>query len=194
MSTPYIQPVILWEDAEAAKKARTILIYKSEVFKDIDLYTHKHVDAREDMGPRSSNAVSSDTSETVDHAVIDRYVKFRDSQLRVKMQSVLLNPEAEGADDILPEDDNIFYYNLEVNDTVRDNVLNPLAEYIHRFLVFGALYDWYSMFGDLASQRLAQNYKQQADDAEDLISGILRGPSIAKRPMQPFGPAEKIYP
>lgn len=194
MSIPYIQPIILWEDAEKEKKSRTIDIYKSEVFKDIDLYTHKHVDAREDMGVRSSNAVSSDTSEIVDHAVIDRYVKFRDSKLRIKMQSVLQNPEAEGADDILPEDDNIFHYYLQVNDTVRDNVLNPLAEYIHRFLVFGALFDWYNLFGDLGSQRLAQNYKIQADEAEDAITGILRGPSIVKKPLQPFGPAEKIYP
>lgn len=189
----YVGPVILAEEETERRKERRIEIFKNEVYKDIDLYTHKHVDAREDLGNRSSNAISSDIAEAVDHAVIARYVMFRDSQLRVRLQWALEEESVAAADDRIDLDDSKFYYNLKVNDGFNDNVLRAITEYIHRFLVFGALYDWYSQFGDNAAQRLAQNYKVNADEAEEAITGILKGPSIAKRPMQPFGPAEKIY-
>ena len=189
----YVGPVILATEEEERRKERHIEIFKNEVYKDIDLYTHKHVDAREDLGGRSSNAISSDIGESVDHAVIARYVMFRDSQLRLRLQWALEEESVAAANDLIDLDDSKFYYFLKVNEGFNDNTLRAIAEYIHRFLVFGALYDWYSQFGDNAAQRLAQNYKVNADEAEEAITGILKGPSIAKRPMQPFGPAEKIY-
>lgn len=191
MSTPghYAGPVIIASDESTDKKRRLIEIHKSEVLKDIDLFTHKHVDAREDMGLRSGNAVSSDTSEGVDGAVIARYVKFRDSQLRNKMQFALDDTYDEYADDTLSVEDEKFRYRLLVPEGFNDNTLRPLAEYIHRFLVYGALFDWYSQFG----MPQAAVYGTQLKSMEDSIVGALRGPSIVKRPMQPFGPANKIY-
>ena len=185
---PYgYRPVILASDQKAASKARTIEIYKNEVFKDIDLYTHKHVDAREDMGLRTGNAVSSDNSENVDGAVIARYVEFRDAQLRTKIQFALAAESEDYADDDLTLEKDKYTYHLVVPDGFNDNTLPPLAEYIHRFLVWGALYDWYSQFG------MNQAAVYDPSSLLDNITGILRGPSIVKRPMQPFGPAEKIY-
>ena len=95
----YVGPVILAEDKAAAKKVRHIDIIKSEVYKDIDLFTHKHVDAREELGNRAANAISSDNAEKVDGAVIARYVKFRDAELRVAMQSCLMPVDDEHAND-----------------------------------------------------------------------------------------------
>ena len=184
---PYgYRPVILASDQKAASKARTIEIYKNEVFKDIDLYTHKHVDAREDMGLRTGNAVSSDNSENVDGAVIARYVEFRDAQLRTKIQFALAQETEDYADDDINLEKK-YTYHLIVPDGFNDNTLRPLAEYIHRFLVWGALYDWYSQFG------MNQAAVYDPSSLLDNITGILRGPSIVKRPMRPFGPAEKIY-
>ena len=191
MSTPghYAGPVILYSDQDKAQKSRTIEIFKNEVYKDIDLYTHKHVDAKEDMGAKSGNAVSSDTGEGVDAAVIARYVEFRDAQLRTKIQVALDDTYREYANDALTLESNKFVYHLIVPDGFNDNTLRPLAEYFHRFLVFGALFDWYSQFG----MQQATVYGAQVQSLEDNIVSVLRGPSIAKRPMQPFGPAEKIY-
>lgn len=76
-----------------------------------------------------------------------------------------------------------------IPESMDDTVLRPLAEYIHRFLVFGALYDWYSQFG----MAQAAVYGSQLDEIEAGLDDILRGGSIVKRPLQPFGPAEKIY-
>ena len=191
MSTPIVpygyRPVILASDHEQERKSRTIEIYKNEVYKDIDLYTHKHVDAHEEMGLRSGNAVSSDNSENVDGAVIARYVEFRDAQLRTKIQFALAQETNEYADDDLNLDRNKYTYHLILPDGFNDNTLRPLAEYIHRFLVWGALYDWYSQFG------MQQAAVYDPKDILDNIIGTLRGPSIVKRPLQPYGPANKIY-
>ena len=189
MSTSYIQPIILADDTSVTTKTRTVEIYKNEVYKDIDLYTHKHVDAREEFGLRTQNAVSSDVSEDVDGAVIARYVEFRDAQLRNRLQFALAEESSSYADDDITLEDNKYHYIFNVPKSFNDNTLRALAEFIHRFLVFGALYDWYSQFG--MSQ--AAVYGSQLDEIEEQINSILRGPSIVKRPMQPFGPAEKIY-
>ena len=183
----YVAPVILASDMEKERKSRTIEIYKTEVYKDIDLYTHKHVDAREDMGLRSSNAVSSDNSEDVDGAVIARYVEFRDAQLRTAMQFALAESDDEYADDDITLESNKYTYHLRVPDGFKDSTLRPLAEYIHRFLVWGALYDWYSQFG------MAQAAVYDPRNLLDNIVGTLRGPSTVKRPIQPFGPAHKLF-
>lgn len=187
MSTrSYVRPVLLADEVESAKKIRKVEIYKNEVYKDIDLYTHKHVDAHEDMGLRSANAVSSDNSENVDGAVIARYVEFRDAQLRVKLQFALCDHWQDYADDDITLDDRKYRYWFELPQGFNDNILRPLAEYIHRFLVWGALYDWYSQFG------MPQAAVYDTSDLLDNIVNTLRGPSIVKRPIQPFGPAYKF--
>ena len=188
MTGHYVGPVILATEVDAKEKARTITIYKNEVYKDIDLITHKHVDAREDMGARSANAVSSDIGEGVDAAVIARYVDLRDAQLRVMIQRVLQDEYVEAADDRMTLDEIAYVYNLSMPDDWSDKTLRPLKEYMHRFLVWGALYDWYLQFGSA----MAQNYGNMLDSIEDKINSLMQGHSIVKRPMQPFGPAKPM--
>ena len=184
----YVGPVILATDEDASKKVRKVEIIKSEVNKDIDLFTHKHVDAKQDLGLQAGSAISSDNAEKVDGAVIARYVMFRDSQLRVLMQKYLVDMEQERANDNLILGQQVFTYWLRVPDEFNDNTLRPLAEYMHRFIVWGALYDWYSQFG----MNQAAVYGTELERIQDQIFSIMRGPSIVKRPMQPFGPAEKM--
>jgi hypothetical protein len=167
------------------KKRRYVRISKAEVYKDIDLFTHKTVDGSGNPDPQVRNAVSSDITESVDGAVLARHVQFRDAQLRRRLAFALVEIEQEAADDTLPIDDNHFHYCFLVDDKFKDALLRPLAEYIHRFLVFGALFDWYSKF-DMAQ---AKYYGSQIDGLEDEIASLLYGTSIYKRPLQPFGPA-----
>ena len=173
---------------EVVKKNRTVEIYKNEVYKDIDLYTHKHTDGTVMPDNRVRNAVSSDVAENVDGAVIARYVEFRDAQLRNRIQFALTDITDEYADDDITMEDDMYRYHFVLPESFNDNTLRPLAEYIHRFLVFGALYDWYSQFGSAE----AGVYGSQLDDLEEQITSALRGSSIVKRPMQPFGPAYKF--
>lgn len=176
-------------DSEEPKKVRAIEIYKNEVYKDVDLLTYKHTEGNAIQNLESRNAIASDVSEDMDGAVIVRYVEFRDAQLRRRLQKVLKERTQGYADDDLNLDDNKYRYYFNLPESFNDNLMEPLAEYIHRFLVWGALYDWYSQFG----LPQAAVYGSQLDELEEEINSILRSPSIAKRPMQPFGPAKKIY-
>lgn len=184
----YIQPVILASDIETAAKHKVIIISKERVFKEIDIITHKHTDAHEDFGLRTTNAVSSDVDERIDAVVITRFVEFRDAQIRLKMQNFLDPAHYAGATDYIDLQKENYIYPFFVEAEFNDNVIIPLTEYIHRYLVYGALYDWYSLFG--LSQ--AGVYGSQLQTLEDQISSIVRGPSIAQRPLQPFGPQKPL--
>ena len=181
--------VATFTDNTAEKKVRNVDIYKNLVYKDIELHTFKHVDASGNPDIVVRNAVSADPSEGIDSAVVARFVAFRDARLRNILQFALVEEPQAYADDGLNIVDDRFRYWMELPSTFRDSTLQALAEYMHRFLVFGALYDWYSQMGMLQQ---ASVYGSELDQLEEDISSILRGPSIAKRPMQPFGPAYKF--
>ena len=176
-------------ETDEPKKERKVEIFKNEVYKDVDLLTYKHTEGNAIAIPEARNAIASDVTEDMDGAVIVRYVEFRDAQLRKKLQSVLAEYVRDYADDDLNLEDNMYRYNFLLPESFNDNTLRPLAEYIHRFLVWGALYDWYSQFG----MAQAAVYGQELDKIEEEIASILKGPSIAKRPMQPFGPARRLF-
>lgn len=184
-----IGPVLIVNDPEQpVKKPRLVEIYKNNVYSDIEKHTYKYAETNlPDV--KVNNAVAADNSEDLDGAIIARYVEFRDAQLRVKLRFALAEITDEYADDEITLQENTYRYFFLLPEDFADNALRALAEYIHRFLVFGALFDWYSEKG-LA---VASVYQGQLDDLEEKISSILRGRSIAKRPLQPFGPAKKMY-
>ena len=190
----YIKPILIVNDSlltsnpSGEKKPRKVEIYKNEVYKDIDLHTHKHVEASGVQDKQVRNAVSSDNSENVDGSIIVRNVEFRDAQLRRRLRHALVDQPVEYADDDITLADNMYRYWFNLPVEFKDNSLRALAEYIHRFLVFGALYDWYLILGSAQ----AGYYGAQLGELEDSIDSILRSPSIVKRPMQPFGPADKL--
>lgn len=185
----YVGPVVIIDEPDApVKKTRLVEIYKNNVYKDVDLHTYKHVEGSEAQNKQVRNAVSSDVTEDMDGAVIARLVEFRDAQLRRRIQQFLEPNETEYADDEITLEDNKYRYYLRVPESFNDNTLRALAEFIHRFLVWGALYDWYLQFG----MQQATLYGQQLDEIEKAILSLLHGKSIVKRPLQPFGPAEKI--
>lgn len=177
-------------DAQAeTKKERQVVISKAEVFKDIDLYTHKTIDGSALESHQVRNAISSDIMEDVDAAVLHRYVEFRNAQLRRRIRFALAENEQTAADDTLTPEDDYYVFNLSVGEKFNDSLMRPLAEYIHRFLVFGALYDWYSLY----NLPQAKYYGSMLDGIEDEIDSMLRSPAIVKRPLQPFGPSQKFY-
>lgn len=184
-----IGPVLIINDSPTpTRKTWLVDIYKNNVYKGVEKYTYKHVEANI-PDARVGNSVAADNSEDLDGAVIARNVAFRDAQLRRRIRYAIASETARYADDEIDLEDNKFRYLLNVPESVDDSMRKPLAEYFHRFLVFGALYDWYSQFG----MAQAAVYGSQLDEIEAGIDDILRGSSLVKRPLQPFGPAEKIY-
>ena len=171
-------------------KERTITIYKQKVYEDIDAETYKFSDARPDNAPQRSNALASDSSERTDGHILARNVEFRDAKIRRRINRALKN-----TDEVLTANDNMvldatFVYNLVLDMEFRDAMLEPLKGCIHRYLVWGALYDWY---GSSLGESQANFYKGELTELENAIVGLITLPNTAKRPLQPFGPAQKIY-
>lgn len=185
-----MKPVLIINDPPApVKKERLVEIYKNNVFKDIELYTYKHVDGSGVQDVKVGNAVAADNSEDMDGAIIARNVEFRDAELRRKIRFALAEENTLAANDEITLESGVYRYRLFLPEEFRDNTLRSLAEYMHRFLVFGALYDWYAQFG----MRQADVYGAKLNEIEQTISDMLKEPTVVKRPLQPFGPAQKIY-
>lgn len=176
-------------DEETPKKLRKVKVYKREVYEDVELFTYKHVEGADIQGAEKRNATSADTTEALDGRIVVRLVAFRDAQLRKLMPFALAKKVDIVADDVNTLNEDYFNYWLKLPEDFDDNLLDPLAEYFHRFLVWGTLYDWYGQIGSPQ----ANFYAKDLDELEAEIQNTLRTPSIAKKPLQPFGPAKRPF-
>lgn len=184
------RPILILDPPEQAppKKEKTITIYKQNVYNEVDAKSYKYAESRPDMSPQQGNAVASDSSERLDGHVITRNVELRDAMLREKIDFALKDDAVvtESNDKLTLEDS--FVYNLMLYPEFKDALVAPLTKFIHRYLVSGALLDWYTSIGD--SQ--ASVYEKEVKTLENTIHNMLIGPVVRKRPLQPFGPAYKI--
>lgn len=169
---------------ETTYKTRKITIHKPKVYADIDVATFKYMDAGEGASPRRENAIASDSLESLDRSIVVSLVDYRDAMLRRSLQTCLADEDVESADDI-QDNEEYYFYMFRLPEGFRDSQLKPMAIFIHRYLVLGALHDWYLRIGSAQ----AQAYSSQLEEMECEIVSAFRSPSVAKRPLQPFGPA-----
>lgn len=183
-----MKPVLIINESVPDTKRRLVVVNKQSVFTDVELHSYKHAEGNiQDV--KIGNAMAADNSEDMDGAIIARNVEFRDSELRKLIRAYLADETKCGAGDQLNLEDAEYKYFLALSVQFNDALLKPLAEYFHRYLVWGALYDWYSQF----NLNISDRYKKGLEAAESGILDLVAGTSIVKRPMQPFGPAQKIY-
>lgn len=164
-------------------KTRRITIHTNKVFKDIDDLTYKYAEASSIPSPRVENAIMSDSTEGMDGHILARNVEYRDAIIRSRMSSCLRSEAVQEADNSLSVAACIVY-DLCLDDEYEDSGLKVLAVLIHRYLVWGALYDWYA--AGMGSAQ-ANAYAAQLSAIESQIINKTRA-SVAKRPLQPFGP------
>lgn len=177
-------------DPEPIKKIRVIDIFKEDVYKSIEAITQKRTDAQGDaVEVKVKDALAADSAEDLDGLVLSEHVAIRDAALRKRLQRVLVRENVLRADNHLEADEKKFTYVLRLPDSFADTTLKPLARFMHRYIVYGVLFDWYSEMG-LVQQ--ASIYGPQMTQMEEEIAGALKGPSIVNRPAQPFGPAGKL--
>lgn len=168
-------------------KILTIRLYRKEIFYDMDSRSYKRVDASmQDRDPRSKNAVQSDVTETLDGSIMKRLADSRDAELRKKMLWCLRGDDVTEVDNIPVEDDQ-YVYRIEVPADFSSDRLKVLRTKMHDYIVRGGLLEWYYECG-LSDGSLSAEIDMLLSD----INSLLRK-SSGKRPMQPFGPREKIY-
>lgn len=180
--------IIEINEEEDIRKERKITLHKKLMADEIDAHTSKYVEAGEIQSPRQGNAISSDTRETLDGSIIEQMMQYRDAKLRNIFEPFLQEEEILEVDDTISEEETTFVYNLSLPEEFNDALLRPLGMLMHKYIVWGCLFDWYAKLG-LAQ---ARTYGAQLEDIEDEIESYISLPGYAKRPLQPFGPAEKI--
>lgn len=181
-----MRPILIMNEEAPARKDRLVKIYKNNVLSDIERFSYKHAEGVQ-LDVKVSNAISADNSENLDGNILAEYVEFRDAKLRKKLSAYLAQEAVTQADDE-HESEGLFEYHLSLPMEFKDSNLKPLARFIHRYLVWGALFDWYSQF----NMSVAGVYGSQLETIEDSITDFVKVPSVAKRPLQPFGPAKKM--
>lgn len=175
-------------NATTPKKIRVAEVFKNKVYKDIDLATHKHAEGSGVQDVKVLNALSSDSTESVDGAILSRLVEARDAKIRKRIRFALAPKHQVYANDALLLDKDRYTYRFILPESWDDNTLESLAEFIHRYLVWGSLADWYGEMGSAQSSW----YESQLSLLEQEIADMLREPSIVSPPMQPFGPARNL--
>lgn len=186
MTLPFREIILAEEEYTDATKDRTLTIRKQELLADINALTYKF-SSRVIQGAAAQDLVASDTKDNLDGTILNRFMDYRDSRIRKKMKFALAVQDVDMANDTMQMAED-YVYHLTLNDLFPDSTLKAVANLIHRYIVWGTLFDWYLNLG-LMEQ--AQYYKAEADELEKEVVRNLRVPSRCKRPLQPFGPAKK---
>lgn len=185
------RPVIVIDEYmsidSVSRKERRIKLLKTPIENDINAHTSKYVEAAKAPTIQQENAIASDTDETLDGSVISRLMDYRDAKLRMLIKGAMKEVEILEADNCQYMEP-IYVYDLLLSEKFNDALLRPLASLMHKYIVWGCLFDWYSQLG-LAEANI---YGAQLSDIEDDIKADLFPAGYAKRPMQPFGPAYKL--
>lgn len=172
---------------ELPRKQRIVKIIRANVYKEIDAVTFKYADAAGLESKRVENAISSDTQETLDAHLLARNIELRDARVRILLRDVLDDSvEQVQATDNLMLDPNIIY-NLQLRISFKDSLLRALAIYIHRYLAWGALFDWYA--AGIGSKQ-SKVFQDELDNLEGEILNIIYSDDTEQKPLQPFGPAK----
>lgn len=164
---------------------KTIKIYRSEVVYDIDALTYKRGETDfAKTGQRPKEELKSDGADALDRGILFRVIFYRDARLRRLLEWCLVQSDTiNEISNRYAETETSFVYTFKDSGHITDDVLLVLTSCIHRYLVFGGLYDWYRHMNVPS----AVSYSE-LDGMETEIAGMLRRPSSSRRPLQPFGP------
>lgn len=166
-------------------KGRKITLHKEPMYQEIDGHTSKFVEAG-DSPVKQGNAVSSDTAEDLDGSLITRLMEYRDAKLRdfFVLQEECIHEVSNIITEVATYD-----YNLLLPEDFNDAQLKSLAMLMHKYIVWGTLFDWYTQLG-LMNEAAA--YGRQLEQVEEDIRSMINTAGYEKIPLQPFGPAYKI--
>lgn len=164
-------------------KTRTINLSKTEIYKDIDALTYKYAEVSNVPSPQAKSDMQSDSTVALDGHILARGVMYRDATLRNVIGRYLADESVMSVSNTLSSSDQLTY-NLNLDDEFRDSLLQMLCEMCHRYITWGALYDWY---GPGMGQQQAAIYASELQSLEMEIYNNLNAVTIVQKPKQPFG-------
>lgn len=160
----------------------TITINVDTVIYDIEAIVQKAFDVK-DGGQSTISSYAIRPDETpLDRNLILRLIDRREADLRM-----ILMPYEED-DDSVSENNELnatsngtFIFALTMPDTWKNSLIKPLTAYMHRYLVWGVLFDYYST----VAPELAASYDTLQTE-RDVITALSKRITAVKAPLQPF--------
>lgn len=148
----------------------------------MNVLSYKYAEAIAPEMKRSGDAyrAASDTADGLDLRIIQRGLEYRDARLRDVLAFALAKVNIESVDNTIDVGEKLMYH-LSIEDTIKDNILKPLAIIIHRYLVDGILYDWYAKS---MGMKQSQVYEAELLEMERAIANKLRSSRVT-RPYEP---------
>ena len=132
-------------------KTITITIPKSEIFFDVDAATHVFATASEaQAGAKRSDALESDTGDTLRESMLTRYADRRAAELG---ESLATFTDSEGSTSDEDETavlgtDAAYEFALKVENAFINEMTGMLAHSMESYIAHGVIADWYTDAGD----------------------------------------------
>lgn len=169
---------------------KLIRLLKKEIFYDIDALTYKRAESGTIAGSiQNLNGITSDSAENLDGSVLSRFSDARDAELRSLLLFCLESTRESCADNVSDRESPVYEYRLTLSPDFEDTRLQIAATKMHQYIVYGSVLDWYLSVGIMPPANMTETAMELLGSE---IAGILRGRSWTARPMQPFGPADRL--
>ena len=149
-------------------KTRTITIHKKDIFYSEDFLTLFFSEVSGGQSASVRDHIAMDTEESGQQREARRLCDHRVSALREALHKFIDSTTASTADNTLSNSDWVF--NLRLSTECEDNILEPIADLMHEYIICGALSDWYAHLGVANNRESLQN---RADAALARIRSLI---------------------
>ena len=136
-------------------KSRTITIAKKDVYFDMEALSISYADTVGGDNLIGKDRMAIDVQDANGLRTARRLADHRASDIRQLLQKFIETATAESANDSLSDTD--WTFSIRITTEADDNILAPLADEMHEYIVSGALLDWYTQLGINGNMESLQN-------------------------------------
>jgi hypothetical protein len=130
-------------------KERTITIAKKDIFFDVDAQTHVFARATEGSNLKRADALEADSADTMAGSLLTRYADQRIGELEERISRFLKTPTSAVTSAAAAIGTATSYtMTLYVETGFQDELLDPLAKAMEKYVAHGVTADWYTAAGD----------------------------------------------
>ena len=144
-------------------KTWTINISKKDVFFDIDLLSLYYSEVSAGDAPVKADRIATETAKESQTRIFTRLCDHRMSDIRQLLEKFIRaveTPTSTGSDTL--DTSTNWQIRIRITEEAEDNTLATIADFIHDYLVSGALADYYAQIGQQGN-RESLNLRAQND-------------------------------
>lgn len=149
-------------------KTRTVTVKKADVYFDIDMlsldYSRMAVD-----DVQKGDTLSTETATENGRRIIKRLCDHAAGEIRTLLEKFIDDTTSATTADNTFADTN-WVFTLRLPTEAPDNILAPLADHCHQFIVNGALAEWYAHLGQNGNR---ESLQMRCNEAKERIRQLV---------------------